>query len=368
MDMRVIIVDDEQMAVDVLTYELQGIPTVEVVGAYTEPIKLLNEIKEVVFDVVFLDMEMSHLHGLELAEMISRNLPHIEIVFVTGHPRFALEAFEVNAIDYLVKPVNKKRLLKTIEKLKFRIAKQADKVVQDGQENMLTMHVLGHFQLFTHQGHEIKWRTKKTKELFLYLWQHQQKGAHRSQIIEDFWSDYLEDKASSLLHTTVYQLRKVMRDVGFKQAVQFTNNRYILNVPIQSDVAELEKIITSAKMTREKVEQANELYIGDYLEVEGYQWAMVEQERMKEMYLEFLERFLQTETAGKVVENCLRKMIGLEPYELTYITSLADYYEVTNNTDKLIVLLEETKQKWRDELSLNLPEELIRLYVEYITL
>jgi|SRR5699024_6876511 len=120
-------------------------------------------------------------------------------------------------------------------------------------------------------------------------------------------------------------------------------------------------------MIKEKVAQADELYIGDYLEIEGYRWAVAEQDRIKSMFLEFLERFLQTETTGKVIENCLRKMIFLEPYEFTYITSLADYYEVTNNTDKLIVLLEKTKQKWRDDLSLSLPKELMRLYEVYIT-
>jgi len=70
-------------------------------------------------------------------------------------------------------------------------------------------------------------------EGIIYLWQHQQKGGHRSQIIEDLRPDYLEDKASQLLYTTVYQLRKVMRDVGFEQVVQFTNNRYVFNVAMQ---------------------------------------------------------------------------------------------------------------------------------------
>lgn len=361
--MRVMIIDDEQMAIDVLERALQQIPQIEIVGTYLEPIKLLNDIGKIPVEVIFIDMEMNYMHGLELAELISKDMPQIEIVFVTAHPQFALEAFEVNAIDYLLKPVQSNRLLKTIDKLQHRIASDKQRIKKHANgEGSLTMRVLGNFQLFDEDGEEVKWRTKKTKELFLYLWHHQKKGVHRSQIIFDLWPEVLEDKATSLLHTTIYQLRKLMRTFGYDQAVTLSNERYTLNTPIKTDVEELLAIISSETFAVEKVEQANDLYKGDYLEVESYEWALAEQENIKTLYLNYLENFLRTGEAGIIVEMCLKKMIDLEPYQTSYITDLLDYYNQTKNMGKLIGLLQETENKWEEELGLPLPAEIMQMY------
>src|SRR5690625_4913254 len=120
--MKVIIIDDEQLAVDVLEILLNKINGIEIVGKYTDPQMALLDIPKLNIDVDFIDMEMGELHGLEVAEIIQSTYPnHIEIVFVTAYPQFALEAFEVNAIDYLLKPVIQERLETTIHKVARRL-------------------------------------------------------------------------------------------------------------------------------------------------------------------------------------------------------------------------------------------------------
>lgn len=186
--MKVILIDDEQLALDVLEIQLLELGGIEVAGKYTNPIQALHDIKKLKVDVVFLDMEMPQIHGLNFAENLLTAVDNLEIVFITGHPQFALEAFEVNAIDYLLKPVIYTRLEKTINRLKERIQLYKE---PDHHHEYLTAHSMGNFQLYFGQNQEVKWRTKKVKEFFIYLWVHQKKEERRNVSWRSYGQNYL---------------------------------------------------------------------------------------------------------------------------------------------------------------------------------
>lgn len=115
---RCIIVDDETPAREELKYLLNDFDRVEIVGEAShgkEAIELNNRLKP---DLVFLDIAMPQLSGIDVAQTIIRehqNKPII--VFVTAFEQFAVEAFEVNAIDYLLKPISKERLEKAFHRI-----------------------------------------------------------------------------------------------------------------------------------------------------------------------------------------------------------------------------------------------------------
>ena len=113
---RAIVVDDERPAVERLVKMLAVFPDVSMVGEAHDGIEALEVIEMRRPDVVFLDIDMPELGGLEVAKTLGVTGPRI--VFVTAHDEHALEAFESFAIDYLVKPVNSGRLERTIEKLR----------------------------------------------------------------------------------------------------------------------------------------------------------------------------------------------------------------------------------------------------------
>lgn len=116
---RLIIVDDEECALDELDYIIRKEPGFEICGAYTNPLIALSQIIIQKPDVVFLDIEMPELNGLSLAkEMISIN-SDIKFVFITSYDEYALKAFEVNAFDYILKPIDEVRFKKTLDKLKL---------------------------------------------------------------------------------------------------------------------------------------------------------------------------------------------------------------------------------------------------------
>ena len=116
--MKTILIDDEPMALEVLANLLPAYEDLDIVGRYTNPLDALEKIKITEPDIIFLDIEMGNMNGLELAQVFMAELPKVEIVFVTAYSQYAVDAFELNAIDYLLKPIQEKRLIKAIERLR----------------------------------------------------------------------------------------------------------------------------------------------------------------------------------------------------------------------------------------------------------
>lgn len=113
--LRTIIIDDEPDSVNLLKLQLtQNCPHVEVVESYTSSVKALQYIETLKPDLLFLDIEMPVMNGFELLEKILHL--NFSIVFVTAYNQFALKAFRFNALDFLVKPIDKNELLEAVAK------------------------------------------------------------------------------------------------------------------------------------------------------------------------------------------------------------------------------------------------------------
>lgn len=117
---RALIVDDEAPARDELRYLLAAHEDVEVVGEAAGPDAAIDRAEELRPDVVFLDVEMPGATGLGTAPLLNTT-----VVFVTAHERYAVEAFAVEAFDYLLKPVDADRLARVVERLRERSPEDA---------------------------------------------------------------------------------------------------------------------------------------------------------------------------------------------------------------------------------------------------
>ena len=122
MDLRAVLVDDEQLARDELGYLLGQLGGVDVVGQAGDGMEALATIDRLRPDVVFLDVQMPGLTGFEVARRLLEGASSSHIIFVTAYDQHAIEAFEVNAIDYLLKPVDPARLEVAVERARRRIA------------------------------------------------------------------------------------------------------------------------------------------------------------------------------------------------------------------------------------------------------
>ena len=120
--LRVIAIDDEPLALRRLEWCLQDVPDVALVGKTGNPQRGLELIRTLAPDVVLLDVEMPELSGFELIDALGTldDAPMPEIVFVTAFDHFAVKAFAVSVVDYLLKPVERNRLIEALERARIR--------------------------------------------------------------------------------------------------------------------------------------------------------------------------------------------------------------------------------------------------------
>jgi two-component system, LytTR family, response regulator LytT len=123
MSLTALIIDDEPLARQELQYLLERAGGVEVLAQGTNGIEAVELIREHKPDVVFLDVQMPGLDGFAvLKKLLDRKVPMPQVVFATAFNQYAVRAFEVNAVDYLLKPFDRKRVMQTIEKAMARRA------------------------------------------------------------------------------------------------------------------------------------------------------------------------------------------------------------------------------------------------------
>jgi len=121
MDLRAVLVDDEQLARDELGYLLGQMGGIEVIGQAGNGVEALTAIDRLQPDIVFLDVQMPGLTGFEVARRMVEAENPSHIIFVTAFDQHAIQAFEVNAVDYLLKPVDQTRLEVAVQRARRRV-------------------------------------------------------------------------------------------------------------------------------------------------------------------------------------------------------------------------------------------------------
>jgi len=122
MPLSAVIVDDEQLARDELAYLLKGVGDIDVIAQGKNGVEAVNLIREHNPDLVFLDVQMPGLDGFGvIKKLLDKKVPLPKIVFATAFDQYAVKAFEVNAVDYLLKPFDKKRVAQSVEKARAKI-------------------------------------------------------------------------------------------------------------------------------------------------------------------------------------------------------------------------------------------------------
>lgn len=109
-----LVVDDEQHAIDVLFHHIQQIPYLHFVKGVTDPTEVIQLVNSQKIDLVFLDIHMPVISGLELAATLPAG---VKVIFTTAYGEFALEGFELDAVDYLMKPISFPRFFKAVQKV-----------------------------------------------------------------------------------------------------------------------------------------------------------------------------------------------------------------------------------------------------------
>ena len=126
---RVLIVDDEHPARERLRQLLSSVDDLEVVGEAEDGQEALEKIQDLKPDLVFLDIQMPVSTGLEVAASLPSPAP--KIIFCTAYDQFAIDAFDLHAVDYLLKPITRARLVRAVERARESAPEDADRILDD---------------------------------------------------------------------------------------------------------------------------------------------------------------------------------------------------------------------------------------------
>lgn len=252
-----VIVDDEWAAGNLLSRQLAQTGNFEVVKIIQNPHELLPFLSQNRTDTVFLDISMPELSGLELAQRVVKLPNPPEIIFVTAYAEFALDAFKVSAIDYVVKPVQLTELERVTTKLNKIRSKQ-----------VLQAHQLDRFG--------IVFSTAKCEELFYYLLCKERQSAEKWSLIENLWPNKSPERGESNLRTSVFRLNQNLEDAGASFRVKFIKEHYVFvslegKLPIQIALfpaVENNGVVEGISL----VSYLAQHNLSDYLENKDYMW------------------------------------------------------------------------------------------------
>ena len=258
------IVDDEPLAVKLLESCLSNTPDLELLGSYTDSVEAINAIREKRPQLLFLDIQMPDLNGMELAHMLPEGT---KVIFTTAFKEYAFESYEVSALDFLLKPIRYNKFLAAVEKAKGFFSRNVEGGMWN--ENCSAMDNSKQSNLIPHSTFHIP------QTIFLKV-----DGEYRQVALEriiyvcgmkDYVMFYLEGERKALItHLTM----KAVEDMLPQQLFMRVNRSYIVA---------LDKI--------RKVDRNDCIYIGE----EGTSAEII---RVTEAYRETFQQYLQSKFPG----------------------------------------------------------------------
>ncbi|WP_158231820.1 response regulator [Sporosarcina sp. P19] len=358
---RAILVDDEHLALKQMKKQLLKTSEVEIVASYSNATEVLKNMRSIPFDVIFLDIDMPGMSGLELADLILDWNKDILIVFVTAYRDYAVQAFELHSIDYLLKPILLDRLLKTIHRLQeeLSIRSKGSVLIPTEQGPSFKITCFKEFTVY-HETEQVKWKTAKVKELFAYFITYVQDSIHRDTLIDALWPEVEYKRAKILLHTTISYLRSLLDSLGYPNAIKFAQGSYSMQLDgLHSDAQQFEQYFSESPIvTVQTIAQCEKLlqtYTGDYLEVNGYEWAGAKANSLRQLLLHSLQNvadYFSSDSQPTKKQKYLQRLIAADPYSDYYTRQLIQFHINNGNRGEALRVFNELKDLIMEDLGI----------------
>lgn len=374
--MKILLVDDEPLALiglkTMLEKELDDI----MLSTCSNPKEVMANVVDFNPEVVFLDIHMPEIDGLQLGMEIQVIAPGTEIIFVTSYDQYAVRAFELYALDYILKPVQQTRLQQTIMRVKDRLHQKNERKKSVADAPIIRCFKEIRFQLHGKKEEQVKWRTSKALELFAYLLHHRDRMIDRSVLLELLWPEIEEEKAIPNLYTTMYYIRKTLKKydmdmVAIRVGELGTGYRLDLGTACvemevwEHDLKQLGRINASNALAYERV---LEWFCGDYLGDYDFIWAEHERERLRLLWLHHMKQlgefYEQQEMLEKAVLINYRLQRIFPELEESYFSLMKLYHKLGNpsGVEEQYMLL---TRKMESEMELPISVEITKWYEQW---
>lgn len=374
-ELKIMLVDDERLALVQLEKALRSIaePLLETIEIVTlqNPVEAMELAERLKPQVAFLDIHMPELSGLQVAEQLQERFPHVNIVFLTAYDHYAIKAFELNAIDYLLKPLVKQRLEKTFQRLLLRATLLQENEGQDmGQESKVLLNSRTILVGKPGRPPELpKWRTTKAQELFAYLLMRRGEAVHKSTILDLMLPELDKKRAMTQLYTVIYQIRQCLQALDLDVTISNVSiqESYILrlgeNVTVETE--QWERKITQARENLpagyEAIAELLSEHDGGYLRDHDYLWAEQERERVRQLWLgqaRLLAGYLEEQGRLEEQLRLLERIQTLDPFHEAEGLAVLTIHDRLGQYDRVLSYYNYLEAVFREELDLPIPASL----------
>ena len=202
--MKIIAVDDERFALQDLKQAIEEAAPGCNLYCFDTPAEALRYAAETQVDIAFLDISLRGMNGLALAKRLKDINGRTNIIFATGYSEYAVDAFSIQASDYLLKPVTREAVVKAMEHLRDPVAEKSDQRV--------SVQTFGNFEVFVDSS-PLAFARSKTKELLAYLINRRGAFCGNDEIIAAIWEDKTDSQAlKSHFRHLVSDLTRTLKD------------------------------------------------------------------------------------------------------------------------------------------------------------
>lgn len=282
--LRTVIVEDELLALNRMKRYVGEHPKYELVGAYSDPFEALRDIPGLEADVLFIDIGMPGLNGLQLAEQVKNEF--MQIVFTTAYREYAVEAFRVEAVDYLLKPITRKSIdsvASKLEKIKKLLAIQSI----ESRAPVMKVQCFGSFQTTNKAGEIVKWPTKKTEEMFAYFIVKEGQIVNKWIIADMLWPEMDSSRAIHNVYNTIYRMKKTFEKFSLPLSIRVINEGYMLEVEeeVEVDFYKIRGLSAQRDLTADQLQLMHNLYAGPLFNDKDYAWSIHLKESFDVLFL-----------------------------------------------------------------------------------
>ncbi|OEF96575.1 response regulator [Desulfuribacillus alkaliarsenatis] len=386
--LQTIIIDDEELSCARLERLLAATNKVEIAGVFSLPQQLLellqqgennNGLNQV--NVAFVDIEMPGLNGLQLVQCLKQKIPQVEVVFVTGYRDYAVEAFEVEALDYVLKPFTKLDVERVLRKITDKINLQSAKLKYATPELIecpLRVRTLGSFIVLSGYSptKAVKFPTAKVEELFAYLLVQEGKPVGKWELCELLWSDMPPKNAKSNLYTSIYRMKKTIESEKLPFQISSDQHSCYLEFDLTQQLVDYQQLNSFVKtdatvneQTLTSFETMEALFEGSLFSDRYYLWDAGLREQINENYQILADKLLHyyiSKGEDTQTIRLLKKKIRWFPHEERYYRLLVDIYAKLNDRASIVKLLRQYEKTMVEELDLLPSEVMIQLFIKYV--
>lgn len=369
--MKAILIDDDQPTLFILNKMLAKIPRVEIVGEFLSAGDAYHFLKHNPVELAFVDIKMPGESGLDFAWRSLAEFPDLYVVFLTAYKDYAVEAFEVQAFDYIVKPIQQERLERTVSRVLQRKAAGISSRNTVEQAKVLSVYCLGGLDLRNTNDDFVMISSSKGQELFAYLLVHRERLTSKWRIMEDVFQGMSPQNAETYLNTTVYKLRKVLEQYGKRSAIVVASESYVMEVKdFYIDFIEFEnKVRTLPSITEANLQEAIQtfhLFAGELFGDKDYQWSLAEKERLGDIYCGFakkLGRYLLENQNSALALQVFKKLVAINELDEESHCFLLQVYAAQNDLPSLIRHYDRYVQLLQRELAISPSNRTAQLFL-----